>query len=527
MRLRIACVLLLFPLLAGAAPKRSAPKEAAAPIPPLPWDQLDGVAAEWNKARDEIEPLLGKLKTLQGEYARPVDYKDLLTRRMSLCSSIQQLYEQLDVLDERYREIQKAIQIQAVPLAFTSVNKKDFHAASGREMVRALQAEGAFKEMSLFSRRVRDVRNEDQSAWDAAESARKNRRLVTWISASAAVVGVVILALFLWGWRNKQASVTIIPAMVQGQVTTPGQPPSFLSGPAGGVVSGPPRISGPVGAPLAGQALPAPAMPDVLGGNFKIAREIGQGGMGIVYEAMDLTLQRKVAIKRMRAEVMQNKRELEMFLSEARLVASLKHPNLVEIHSIMRESEQLFLIFEYVSGRPLHQILEDGRTLPYHQIKAILRPVAHALDYAHSKRVIHRDLKPSNIMITEEGQVKVMDFGIAHQAKKTVAKLTRADAWGTPPYMAPEQELGQVSKESDFYSLGVCYYEMLTGQLPFPGPNFLAQKREMAYEAPTKTGPRLHPKTDEVMRRALQADPRLRFHTGAEFIAAVESVPAA
>jgi serine/threonine-protein kinase len=511
-KLRVACALLLIPLIAGASPKRSSQRKDPAPIPPLPWDQLDAVRAEWDKGKEELEPLLGKLKSLQDEYSKPTDYEDLVRRRADLCNRIQLLYEKLDVLGDRFRDIQKAIQIQAVPLAFTSVNKKDFHEASSREMLRALQTESAFKEMTLYSRRARDARNEDHQAWEAAESARKNRRLVAWVSASSASGGVVILALFLWGWRNRQAAVTIAPALVQGQVTAPGQPPPFLSGPVGAAASGP--------------ALPAPAVSEMLGDNFRIIREIGQGGMGVVYEAMDLTLQRKVAIKRMRAELMQNKRELDMFLSEARLVAALKHPNLVEIHSILREGEQLFLVFEHVSGRPLHQVLEDGGTLPYGQIKAILKPVAHALDYAHSKRVIHRDLKPSNIMITEEGQVKVMDFGIAHQAKKTVAKLTRADAWGTPPYMAPEQELGTVSRESDLYSLGVCYYEMLTGQLPFPGPNFLAQKREMAYEAPTKTGPRLHPKTDEVMRKALQAEPRNRFHTGAEFMAAVESVPA-
>ncbi|MBI5243408.1 MAG: serine/threonine protein kinase [Elusimicrobia bacterium] len=147
---------------------------------------------------------------------------------------------------------------------------------------------------------------------------------------------------------------------------------------------------------------------------------------------------------------------------------------------------------------------------------------ASALDYAHSRKVIHRDLKPANIMITREGVVKLMDFGIAHQARLTAAKLTRAESWGTPPYMAPEQELGAVSKESDIYSLGVCLYETLTGKVPFEGPNFLAQKRERLYLRPSNVG--FSTNVDIFFDKAFQPEPAKRFHSGAEMLAAFKAV---
>jgi serine/threonine-protein kinase len=216
-----------------------------------------------------------------------------------------------------------------------------------------------------------------------------------------------------------------------------------------------------------------------------------------------------------------------MFMSEARLVAALKHANIVEIYAILREGGQVYLIFEYVHGKQLAAYLAQKSRLPLRAVKSVVRQVGSALDYAHSCKVIHRDLKPSNILVTPEGTTKVMDFGIAHQASVTAAKQTRTQSWGTPPYMAPEQELGSVSRESDLFSLGVCFYEMVTGRLPYRGPNFLAQKQGMLFEPVTRLAPGLGPKADEIARRALAADPARRFHSGAEFCAAVSQLPEA
>ncbi|MEK7874026.1 MAG: serine/threonine-protein kinase, partial [Chloroflexota bacterium] len=266
----------------------------------------------------------------------------------------------------------------------------------------------------------------------------------------------------------------------------------------------------------------APRTPDVvLGGNFRIVRELGRGGMGVVFEALDLALERKVAVKRMREELCQSPKDVEAFLDEARMVAALRHPNIVEIHSVLWENGSAYLVFEFVPGEPLNRTLGRGR-LDGRPLTGLLSQLASALDYAHSRKVIHRDLKPANIMLTAEGTAKVMDFGLAHRAKMTVARLTRAKAAGTFAYMAPEQELGSVSRESDLYALGVCVYEMAVGRLPFEGPNFLVQKRELRYVPPSKAAG-LSPAFDALIAKALQLDPARRFHSAAELLAAVEA----
>ena len=257
----------------------------------------------------------------------------------------------------------------------------------------------------------------------------------------------------------------------------------------------------------------------VLAENIRLDRIIGQGGMGLVYEGTDLTLDRKVAVKRMRDEISENPRGLSQFLAEARSVAALKHPNIVEIYSILKERDRIYLVFEYVEGETLEHALAVNRKLTLEQSLPVLRQAAAALDYAHSRKVIHRDLKPSNIMLTPAGTARVMDFGLAYQAKKTIAMLTKAERWGTPAFMSPEQELGSIGNETDIYALGVCFYVMLTGTLPFPGPDHLAQKRAMKPAGAERLPAKLLP----VMKKAFAVDPRQRHHSGAELVAAVEN----
>ena len=269
---------------------------------------------------------------------------------------------------------------------------------------------------------------------------------------------------------------------------------------------------------------PSTGIGSVVGGTYQLERELGRGGMGLVFEATDLSLRRKVAIKQLRPEIRRNAKDLAQFLDEARLVAALKHPNIVEIYTVITERDEVYLVFELVGGRPLDLMLQQAGRLQFGAACALARQVCSALDFAHANKVIHRDLKPANVMVSPQGAAKVMDFGLAHQAAVTVAKLTRADKAGTPPYMAPEQELGEVSRESDLFALAVLFYEAVTGRLPFPGPNFLAQKREMFFTPPSAAAPDLPQGLDGVFARALQADPKLRFHSASEFAQALDSL---
>jgi serine/threonine-protein kinase len=256
---------------------------------------------------------------------------------------------------------------------------------------------------------------------------------------------------------------------------------------------------------------------------YELRKEIGRGGMGVVYEAYDVSLARKVAIKEMRAEIARSSQDRERFLTEARTVAKFQHPNIVSIHSILDEGGRAYLVFEHVEGETLDKVLGRFRRLAPTVAMPLFSGIADALEYAHSRKVIHRDLKPANVMVTEEDVVKVMDFGIAHEAKQTLARLTNAEASGTLAYMPPEQELGQVSTASDVFAFAVLAYETLVGKLPYPGPNFIAQKNARIFERPNHADPALPKALDAAFERALDPDPGKRPHTAREFLQSLEA----
>ena len=227
---------------------------------------------------------------------------------------------------------------------------------------------------------------------------------------------------------------------------------------------------------------------------YDFIRQIGEGGMGKVYEAYDKTLKRKVAVKRVKPELVRSAYVREQFLAEARMVALLRHPCIVEIF--------------------------DGR-LPFSKVKQIFEYVCRGLQYAHSQDIIHCDLKPGNIMIYGDDKAKVMDFGVAKRAMdhETGARTVA----GTPAYMAPEQQKGFMRKQSDVYSLALCLYEALVGQVPWAVKGFDIARKKIV--PASQLAPYVPPAVDKLLEDALKEDPKERIQSIEEFwnrLAAIE-----
>jgi serine/threonine-protein kinase len=270
-------------------------------------------------------------------------------------------------------------------------------------------------------------------------------------------------------------------------------------------------------------AAPAPtAGPNLGETNFAIVRAIGEGGMGVVYEALDRTLDRRVAIKRLRNDT-GSLPDREQLLKEAKTVAALHHPNIVSIHSIVSQGGDDYIVFEFVEGRTVEDILQERKRLNLVETRSILDPVCQALEFAHERGIIHRDLKPANVMLTTHGHVKVMDFGIARRMhssdKPEVPALAPVQNFqlthniiGTPPYLAPEAESGIIRPEGDVFALGVMLYRMLSGLYPFPPPATVEQKMAGRYTPLSLILRPLPAGVDALVSDSLQpnADQRLR-----------------
>ena len=216
---------------------------------------------------------------------------------------------------------------------------------------------------------------------------------------------------------------------------------------------------------------------------YQILEELGRGGMGIVYKVKDTKLKRNVALKFLPAELMQDKQAKARFFQEAQAAAALNHPNICIIHEVDEADDQTFIAMEFIKGQTLKDRIAAGKLETDEAVK-IVTQIGEGLNEAHDKGIIHRDIKPANIMLTDKGTAKIMDFGIAKLAGGV--DLTKPSTLiGTIAYMSPEQARGEnVDHRTDIWSLGVMFYEMLTGSLPFQGDHETAIMHSIIYEEP-------------------------------------------
>ncbi|ALU39271.1 serine/threonine protein kinase [Kocuria flava] len=279
-------------------------------------------------------------------------------------------------------------------------------------------------------------------------------------------------------------------------------------------------------------------VPRLINDRYEVGEAIGRGGMATVHVGRDLRLGRRVAIKVLRPELAQDDSFHERFKREAQSVAALNHHSIVSVYdtgeiaaSTEEGVDRPYIVMEYVPGRTLRELVHQDAVSPREAVDLVLG-ILDALEYSHRAGIVHRDIKPANVIVTPEGQVKVMDFGIARAVEDTAPALTQAQAvLGTAQYLSPEQARGaSVDARSDLYSAACVLFELLTGRAPFVGETSVdvaAQHVRDTAPVPSQVDPRLGPRVDAFMARALAKDPAERFQDAGQMRRALRELRAA
>jgi len=256
--------------------------------------------------------------------------------------------------------------------------------------------------------------------------------------------------------------------------------------------------------------------------HYRIENLVARSGMASIFRATDVRTGRPVALKIPHPEMEADVVLYDRFQREQDIGQKLDHPNVMKVMSNDHAS-QVYMVMEWVDGRLLRQILMEKRKLPIERAVDLTKKICDALDYIHRHGVVHRDLKPENIMVDDEDHVKLIDFGIAgHEGSRRLTFAKLSQLMGTPDYISPEQVKGKRGDgRSDIYALGIMFYEMLTGKVPFQGPNAFAIMNDRLLNnpiPPREIDPSIPVELQEIIYRALERDPKNRYATAKEFL---------
>src|SRR4051794_36945534 len=258
-----------------------------------------------------------------------------------------------------------------------------------------------------------------------------------------------------------------------------------------------------------------------IAGRYELEELVGTGGMSSVYCALDTLLERRVALKVLHPHYGSDDEYVERFRHEARSVAQLSHPNIVTVIDRGQDDGQQYIVFEYIDGESLKELVDRTGPLPCRRAIELALQIADALAFAHQHGLVHRDVKPQNVLLTPDGDAKVTDFGIARSLDVEHGVTQTGTVLGTSNYLSPEQASGKpTTRATDVYSLGVVLFEVLTGDVPFPGDNFVAVAMKHINEPVpdlVERRPDAPLRLVAAIERALEKDPARRFQTMDQF----------